>query len=112
MKQKEISEIVKSGWVRRKKGFRLRFEKWINSEWIVDYYPEQGEKLVQSEVAAWETARKFAEVTKSDSQEFKEGDIVNVCVVDDLDDPIKFYGTNKLHVLNLLEHEKAAEEED
>ncbi len=112
MKLKEALKVVKGDWVRRRKGFRVRFEKRVNSQWIVDYFPDEEEKLIQSEIAAWETARKFAEATKSDSPEVKDGDIVNIYVVDDLDNPIKFYGTNKLHVLNILEHEKTAEEED
>ncbi len=58
-----------------------------------------------SEISAWELARRFAEATKSDSPVISEGDIINIYVVDDLDNPVSFYSTNQPKVFNRKEIE-------
>jgi len=100
METKDAMKIISDGWVRRLKGFRVHLQKRVNSEWITDYFPDKEQKPFSSETMAWELARRFAEATKSDSPEVDDGEIVNIYVVDDLDNPVKYYGTNKHMILN------------
>jgi len=100
MKTKEAMKIINDGWKRRLKGFRVHFQKRDNSQWITDYFPDKEQKPLTSEISAWELARRFAEATKSDSPVISEGDIINIYVVDDLDNPVSFYGTNEFEILN------------
>lgn len=100
MKLKEAMKVIKEGWIQRRKGFRVRFEKRTGSQWTTDCFPGREEKPLTSEVSAWELARRFAEANPSTGQEVQEGDIVNVSVVDDSDTLVDFYGTNEPRFLN------------
>ena len=100
MKLKEAMKGMNEGWIRRRKGFRIRFEKRVESQWVTDYFPDKGEKPLPSEVSAWELARRFAESNPSGGEEIQEGDIVNISVVDDLDTVVNFYGTNEPRAFN------------
>ena len=100
MKLKEAMKVIQDGWMRKLKGFRVHFQKRVDSEWMTDYFPDEEEKPLTSEVAAWEVARRFAKATKSDSTEISDGDIVNIYVVDELSEPVNFYGTNEPRIFN------------
>ena len=100
MKTKDAMKIIDDGWVRRLKGFRVHFQKRIDSDWVTDYFPGEEDKPLTSEISAWELARRFAEATKSDGPEIGESDSFNIYVVDDLGNPIPFYGTNEPKILN------------
>jgi hypothetical protein len=54
-------------------------------------------------VVAWRLAWKLSQAGKSNQDEISEGDMVNIYVVDDLGNPIRFYGTNQPMVLNKRE---------
>ncbi len=100
METMEAMKIIDDGWKRRLKGFRVHFQRRDNSQWITDYFPDKEQKPLTSEISAWELARRFAEATKSDDPEIGESDMVNIYVVDDLGNPVPFYGTNELEILN------------
>jgi len=100
MKVKEAVKIVDEDWIRKPKGFRVHFQKMVDSELLTEYVPGDEEKPLDSDVVAWRLAWKLSEATKSDTPEIKEGDIVNITVVDDLGHPVKFYGTNQPQILN------------
>jgi len=97
-------EVIKDGWVRKRKGFRIRFEKRVEERWEEDFFPDKEESAIKSEVAAWEYARRFAQSTGADRPEEKDGAMVNIYVVDDTGAPVKFYATNQLAVLNPWVH--------
>jgi len=103
MKISESLKIIDEGWVKKPKGFRVHFQKMINSEWVNDYAPGEEEAPLDSDVVAWRLAWKLSQAGKSTSPEMSEGDIVNIYVIDDSGNPIKFYGTGEFMVLN--EHE-------
>ncbi len=105
MKLSEAIKTIDLGWVRKRKGFRVQFQKRINSEFVTEVVPNEEEKLLDSEVAAWRLAWKLSEATKSDSTESSDGDMVNICVVDDLGNPVAFYGTNLPRIFNAYEIE-------
>ena len=108
MKLKEATKVIKEGWVRKRKGFRIRFEKRVESRWVEDFFPDPEESAIKSEVAAWEYARRFAKSTQADRPEEKDGAMVNIYVVDDLGKAVRFYATNQLTVLNPLAHADSA----
>lgn len=81
----------------------MHFQKKVDSEWVVEYVPGEEEKPLDSDVVAWRLAWKLSQAGKSDTSEMNEGDIINIYVVDDSGNPIKFYGTNELTVLSEFE---------
>jgi hypothetical protein len=106
MKLKEATKFIKDGWVRKRKGFRIRFERRVEDRWEEDCFPDKEESAIKSEVAAWEYARRFAQATQADRPEENDGAMVNICVVDDTGAPVRFYATNQLMVLNPLAHKQ------
>ena len=105
MKLVEAMKIIDDGWMRRLKGYRVHFQKRENSQWVTDYFPDQGAKPITSEISMWELARRFAEATTSEGPETNDGDIVNIYVVDDLGNPVTFYATNEPKIFNYREIE-------
>jgi hypothetical protein len=103
MKISESLKIIDEGWVRKPKGFRVRFQKVVNSELVTDYVPGEDESPLDSDVVAWRLAWKLFQSTRSDSTETGEDALVNIYVVDDMGRPVKFYGTNQPTVLNKRE---------
>ena len=79
--------------------------KEIELRLTTDYFPDEKQKPLSSEISAWELARRFAIIEHPHSKETGQGDIANVFVVDDLFNPVPFYGTNELKVFNAREDE-------
>lgn len=100
MKVSEAVKIINEGWVKKRKGFRVHFEKKTGSEFITDYVPGEKEKPLESEVAAWRLAWKLSEATKSNDTEIGEEDLVNIYVVDEQGKPVKFYATDEPKIFN------------
>ena len=100
MRLKEAMKSIDEGWVRRHKGYRIRFEKKVDSEWVTDHFPDPEEKPLTSDVSAWELARRFSETALNQGEESGEPEMVNIHVVDDLGNPVRFYGTNALMIYN------------
>jgi len=103
MKVNEALKVIDEGWVRKPEGFRVHFQKKVNSEWVTEYVPGEEEKPLDSDVVAWRLAWKLSQAGKSNTSEMNEDSIINIYVVDDSGDPIKFYGTNGLTVLSECE---------
>ena len=103
MKVNEALKLIDEGWVKKPKGFRVHFQKMVGSEWITDFVPGEEEKPLDSDVVAWRLAWKLSQAGKSNASEISEGDIINIYVVDDSGNPVRFYGTNELTVLNVCE---------
>ena len=100
MKLKESVKIADQGWIRRRKGFRVHFQRREGSEIVTDYSPGEGEKLIDSDVVAWRLAWKLVQATATDGPEIGEGEMVNVYVVDDMNEPIRYYATHRFDILN------------
>ncbi len=100
METSEALKIIDEGWIRKRKGFRVHLQKKVNSEFITDYVPDENGEPLESDVVAWRLAWKLSEATKSNDPEISDGDMVNIYVVDDLGNPVSFYGTNELEILN------------
>jgi hypothetical protein len=106
MKTKEALKIIDEGWVKKRKGFRVHFQRMVNTELITDYVPGKEVKPLDSDVIAWRMAWKLAEATKTDSLEMNDGDIFNIYVVDEEGNPITYYATNQPEVFNARDMEK------
>lgn len=100
MKTKEALEIIDEGWVKKRKGFRVHFQKMVNSELITDRVPGEEARPLDSDVVAWRLAWKIAEATKTGRPEIRDGDIINVYVVDEKGNPINYYATNQPEIFN------------
>jgi len=103
MKVSESLKIIDESWVRKPKGFRVHFQRLVNSELVTDYVPGEDESPLDSDVVAWRLAWKLFQSTRSDSTETGEDALVNIYVVDDMGNPVRFYGTNQPTVLNKRE---------
>jgi hypothetical protein len=100
MKIEEGLEIINDGWIRKPKGFRVRFDKRTDSGFEVVYSPSLEDAPLDSDVTAWRYAWKLWQATQADSETDGPGALYNIVVVDDSDQPIRFYVTNKPMVHN------------
>ncbi len=100
MKVSEALKVIDDGWVRKPEGFRVHFQKQEDAEWVTEYSPGEKQKALDSDVVAWRLAWKLAEAGKSDTPESDDGALVNIYVVDDLGNPIKYYASNQFDVFN------------
>jgi hypothetical protein len=100
MKIKEALDIIDEGWVKKSKGFRVHFQKLVNSEVVTDYAPGVDEDPLDSDVAAWRLAWKLSQVAQSEKPEISTSAMVNIYVVDDLGNPVAYYATNQPKVYN------------
>jgi hypothetical protein len=112
MQARDALKIIDDGWIRRRKGFRVCFQRRADSEWITDYFPSEKEKPLPSDVATWELARRFAAATKAGIPGANEGEMVNIYVVDDLGEAVRFYGTNQFKTFNRRDMEEVARSGD
>ena len=103
MKISEGLEIIKKGWIMKPKGFRVKYQRLVDSEVITEYSPGLDEEQLESDVVAWRYAWKLYMATKTDSSEISDDELINIVVDDELDNPIKYYATNRLEVFNRKE---------
>ena len=95
MKLKEAMKEIGAKWVQKEKGFRICFQRRTASAWETDYFPDLSEKALTSDVSAWEVARRFAEVQRTEKDNVEESSVVNITVVNDNGDKMPFYATQE-----------------
>jgi len=100
MKVAELLKSVDRGWVQKPKGYRVHFQKVTDQGTETDHVPGEGESLFDSDVVAWRSAWKLLQVSRSDDPEMGNGKLVNIYVVDDMGNRIKYYATNQYEVFN------------
>jgi hypothetical protein len=98
MKINNALQRIDSGWVNKPKGFRARFDIYTNGRWVADVSPEANAAPLDSDVTAWRLAWKLAQTSNLEPPHFKEGDLVNICVIDDRGERIRSYMTNEFDV--------------
>lgn len=103
MKIAELLKVADKCWIQKPKGFRVHFQKISNDDLITDYVPGKDQNPFDSDVVAWRSAWKLYESTQSDDPEFGDGRLVNISVVDDQDNRVKYYATNQFEVFNPLQ---------
>jgi hypothetical protein len=100
MKPSDGTKIIQAGWVVKPKGFRVRYQKFVDSELVTEYSPGLEENPQDSDVGTWRYAWKLFMATKTEGPDIAEGEFVNICVVNDLDVPIEYYVTCKKEIFN------------
>ena len=108
MKIAEGLEIIKRKWVRKPKGFRVRFDERTETGTEVKYSPPLEDAPLNSDVTAWRYAWKLWQATRADSGTSGPGPLYNIVVVDDRDQPIHFYVTGEPLVYNPKRIERAS----
>ena len=98
MKVKEVLKIIDDGWIRKPKGFRVHFQKWCDDEVLTDYAPGTDEKPLESDVVTWRLAWKLAQAQKGKGEGPDDERLFNIFVVDDLERPVRHYGTGEPEV--------------
>jgi len=98
MKISELLKVVDEGWVRKPKGFRVRFQTRKDGAWVTDTMPGENESLLDSDVVAWRSAWKLLQAANSGT-----GEYVNITVVDDRGKPVRCYATGDFDVYNPLQ---------
>ena len=98
MKINEALARIDAGWVRKPKGFRVRFDIYTEGRWDTDFSPEESDAPLDSDVTAWRLAWKLAQAGRPDASRFKDGDLANITVVDDQGDRVRSYMTNAFEV--------------
>ena len=104
MNTDDAYKISDKGWIKKRNGYRVRFQRQVNSEIITDYVPGMDDSPWQSDVATWRLAWRLSESKKSDRPDIIAGDLVNICVVDDEGNPVKYYATNRYEVFNSIDN--------
>ncbi|MFO7716420.1 hypothetical protein [Desulfosarcina sp.] len=100
MKIAEGLKMIENGWIRKPKGFRVKFDKLTAAGFEVGYSPPLSDAPLTSDVTAWRYAWKLGQATRTGAQGNNPGVLYNIVVVDDLDRPVRFYGTGELELYN------------
>jgi hypothetical protein len=99
LNKKEVLDIIDEGWILKPKGYRVHFQKRVDDGWLTVIAPDNEKDLYDSDVVAWRIAWKLSRAGQT-----QEGEphIVNVYVVNDAGDRIRYYATGDFHVYNPL----------
>ena len=86
-------KIIEQGWVKKPKGFRVKFQKQTETGIENSYSPPVEAEPLSSDVTAWRYAWKLGQASQVEAEGGMPGAFYNITVVDDLDKPCRFYGT-------------------
>jgi hypothetical protein len=95
-------KLIDEGWVQKTKGFRVRFQMRVGSEWVTQFSPGEDDNPLDSDVTTWRLAWKLAQSTPLSPGHGKEGDMVNIHVVDEDGNQIDYYATSSPEIFNPL----------
>ncbi len=103
MKVAEALKAIDRGWVQKPQGFRVHFQLKTDKGLETDFLPGTDQKPFDSDVVAWRTAWKLYQVSLSGDDQYGNGKMVNIYVVDDQEKPVKYYATGRYQVYNPFE---------
>ena len=92
--------MIDAGWIRKPAGFRVKNEKLVDGRRVTEVSPPEGSAPLDSDVTAWRYAWKLCAAVRSGEADLQEAELANIHVVDDADEKVKYYATNKYDVLN------------
>ena len=95
MKVAEGLKIIEKSWIRKPKGYRVRFHQQTETGIEIGYSPPQQDAPLNSDVTAWRYAWKLWQATLNEGAHEAPGVLYNITVVDDLDNVAPFYATGK-----------------
>jgi len=93
-------KLIEDQWIVKPKQFRVKYQQLVDSELLTLYTPGLDNAGLDSDVTTWRYAWKLFKSTRSDAPEIQEGEFVNICVVDEQDNPITYYVTGKKEIFN------------
>jgi hypothetical protein len=100
MKIAEGLKIIENGWIQKPKGFRVSFQKQTEAGIEAGLSPPPEAAPLNSDVTAWRYAWKLAQSTSLRSDKPQAGDMLNIFVVDQDNQPIFYYATGKKEIFN------------
>ena len=100
MKVGDALKVIDKGWVRKLKGYRVRYQYLEAGELAVAYSPDLDAPPLDSEVSTRRLAWKLWKATGTPGEEVGENEMVNLTVVDTDDQPVRSYVTGTEEVFN------------
>lgn len=98
MKIAESLKLIDGGWVKKRSGFRVKFDQRSDTQWVTEFCPAKEANPLDSDVTAWRLAWKLARSCAPGAA--GEAELANVMVVDQEDNPVTYYATNSLKIFN------------
>lgn len=93
-------KIIETGWIRKPRGFRVQYQKLVDGQLVTELSPPEDKSVLDSDVVAWRYAWKLFMATRSDSADIQEGELVNIQVVNEVNEQVKYYATDAFEVFN------------
>ena len=100
MKIADGLKLIENGWIRKPKGFRVRFHKQTEAGFEAGLSPPPEAAPLNSDVTAWRYAWKLLQATAEAVEQEAPGAMYNITVVDDEDNLALFYATGKTEIYN------------
>lgn len=100
MKITEGLKVIEKGWIRKPKGYRVRFHRQNETGFEQVYSPPMTDAMLTSDVTAWRYAWKLWQATRKEAEEGLPGALYNITVVNDEDGTIPYYGTGDIEIYN------------
>jgi len=100
MKIAEGLKLIESGWIRKPKGFRVKFHRQTDAGLEAGLSPPAEAAALNSDVTARRYAWKLWQATRAAAEAGDPGALYNITVVDDQDNPFRFYGTGEIETYN------------
>jgi hypothetical protein len=93
MKIADGLKLIENGWIRKPKGFRVRFHRQTETGIEKGLSPPPEVAPLNSDVTAWRYAWKLWQATRAAAETGDPGALYNITVVDDQDRPFRFFGS-------------------
>ena len=100
MKIADGLKLIENGWIRKPKGFRVRFHRQTETGIEAGLSPPTEAAPLNSDVTAWRYAWKLWQATRTAAEAGDTGALYNITVVDDQDRPFRFYGSGDFETYN------------
>jgi len=100
MKIAQGLKVIEKGWVVKPREFRVRYQKIIDSKLATEYSPRLEDAALDSDVTAWRYAWKLFMATKTPTGGIGGDELVNITVVDENENPIRYYVTGRNEIFN------------
>ena len=100
MKIADGLKLIENGWIRKPKGFRVRFHRQTETGIEAGLSPPPEASPLNSDVTAWRYAWKLWQATRAAAEAGDAGALYNITVVDDQDRPFRFYGSGDFETYN------------
>jgi hypothetical protein len=73
----------------------------VDGALVTEYTPGLSDTLLDSDVVAWRYAWKLWVSTRTQAPGIAADEFVNITVVNEKDQPVKYYATNRSHIYNV-----------